>query len=64
MFAAKGIVSIDPEVLVENGLAQSNDRIKILARGVLSAKLDVKAHAFSEKALKTIEATGGSAIKI
>jgi len=64
LFERKGIATIDPEVLVNNGLAQPKDLIKILGRGELSAKVDVKAHAFSAKATKTIEANGGSAIKI
>ena len=37
--------------------------IKILGRGELKAKLDVKAHAFSDSAVKAIEAQGGVATK-
>ena len=59
-----GINSIDPEIMVANGLASSKDRIKILGKGEISAKVDVKAHAFSEKAIKTIESAGGTASKI
>ena len=59
-----GISTIDPEVLVANGLASSKDRIKILGKGELSTKVEVKAHAFSEKAIKTIESAGGTASKI
>jgi large subunit ribosomal protein L15 len=57
----KKVESIDPDVLVKNGLADDNDLIKILGRGELSAKLEVKAHAFSEKAKKAIEDNGGVA---
>jgi large subunit ribosomal protein L15 len=57
----KKVDMIDPETLVNNGLADSNDLIKILGRGELKAKLEVKAHAFSEKAKSTIEAQGGVA---
>ena len=64
LFEKKGIDYIDPEVLIENGIASKRDLIKILGRGELTAKLDVKAHAFSDKAQKMIESTGGSAIKI
>lgn len=53
--------AIDPIVLVKHGLADDNDLIKILGRGELSAKLEVKAHAFSEKAKSAIEAQGGVA---
>jgi large subunit ribosomal protein L15 len=61
---AKKIDSIDPQVLVDNGLASKKDLIKILGRGELSSKLEVKAHAFSEKAIQAIEAQGGVAIKL
>lgn len=55
------ISAIEPETLVIHGLASKNDLIKILGRGELKAKLEVKAHAFSEKAKSAIEATGGVA---
>ena len=61
---AKKLSSIDQQVLVENGLASKKDLIKILGRGELSIKLEVKAHAFSEKAISAIEAQGGVAIKL
>ena len=61
---AKKLSSIDQQVLVDNGLASKKDLIKILGRGELSMKLEVKAHAFSEKAISAIEAQGGVAIKI
>ena len=60
----KKLATIDQAVLVENGLASKNDMIKILGRGELKAKLDVKAHAFSDSAVKAIEAQGGVATKI
>lgn len=60
----KKLKVIDQAVMVENGLASKNDMIKILGRGELKAKLDVKAHAFSESAVKAIEAQGGVATKI
>ncbi|MDR0969129.1 MAG: 50S ribosomal protein L15 [Lentimicrobiaceae bacterium] len=62
--ADKGIVTITPEVLVENGMAGKKNKIKILAKGELKAKLDVKANAFSAKAMEAIQAIGGSAEKI
>ncbi|MFN3556120.1 MAG: 50S ribosomal protein L15 [Bacteroidales bacterium] len=55
----KGITVIDPAVLVDNGLASRNDRIKILGRGELKATLEVTAHKFSASAAKAIEASGG-----
>jgi large subunit ribosomal protein L15 len=57
----KKVDKIDPETLVNNGLADKNDLIMILGRGELKAKLEIKAHAFSEKAKSTIEAQGGVA---
>jgi large subunit ribosomal protein L15 len=55
---------INLEVLIEHGLAQKNDLIKILGRGELKAKIEVTAHAFSKSALAAIEAQGGVATKI
>jgi large subunit ribosomal protein L15 len=46
--------------LVENGLAHKNDRVKILGRGELKAKVDVTVHAISTTAKAAIEANGGS----
>ena len=60
----KKIEVVDLNVLVENGLAGKNDLVKILGRGELKAKLEVKVHAFSESAVKAIEAQGGVATKI
>ncbi len=55
---------INQEVLIEHGLAQKNDLIKILGRGELKAKIEVTAHAFSKSAIAAIEAQGGVATKI
>ncbi|MCD4746779.1 MAG: 50S ribosomal protein L15 [Bacteroidales bacterium] len=60
----KNLTVIDIDILTDNGLASKNDLIKILGRGELKAKLEVKAHSFSETALKAIEAQGGIATKI
>ncbi|MBO7054023.1 MAG: 50S ribosomal protein L15 [Bacteroidales bacterium] len=56
----KGITDFDNVVFVENGLATKNDLIKILANGTLTAKVNVKAQAFSAKAKEAIEAQGGT----
>ena len=56
---AKKISEITPEVLVQNGLANKKDLIKILGRGELSAKVSVSAHKFSATAQAAIEAQGG-----
>jgi large subunit ribosomal protein L15 len=51
---------VTPETLKEKGLAKRSDPVKILARGEISKKLAVKAHAFSAAAKERIEAAGGS----
>lgn len=56
----KKVKEVTPEVLVENGLAQKNDKVKILGRGELKAKLSVSAHGFSKTASAAIEAAGGT----
>ena len=60
----KKVKEVTPEVLVENGLAQKSDRVKILGRGELKAKLSVSAHGFSKTALSAIEAAGGTATSL
>ncbi|MBR6878290.1 MAG: 50S ribosomal protein L15 [Bacteroidales bacterium] len=62
--AENGIAVITPEVLVENGIVHSKELVKILAKGELTAKLEVKANAFSAKAQQAIEAAGGTCEKI
>jgi len=57
----KGLSMIDKDILVSNGLASKNDRIKILGRGEIKTKLQIKANAFSESAKTAIEAQGGAA---
>ncbi|MFL5906209.1 MAG: 50S ribosomal protein L15 [Solirubrobacterales bacterium] len=57
-FAANDEVT--PETLRAAGLAKRSDPVKVLARGELSKKLTVKAHAFSAQAKEKIEAAGGT----
>ena len=58
------LTSIDTETLVSAGLARKNDMVKILGKGTLSLKLEVSAHAFSESAVKAIEALEGTVVKL
>lgn len=52
---------VTPAVLKELGLAKRSARyIKVLGRGDLDRKLQVKAHAFSASAVAKIEAAGGT----
>jgi large subunit ribosomal protein L15 len=60
----KKISKIDIQTLIDNGLASKNNLIKILGNGKLSAKLEVEAHAFSNSAKESIEASGGKVVKI
>jgi len=55
---------INPDTLFENGLAGKKDLIKILAKGELTAVLNIKAHAFSAKAASVVESLGGTVEKI
>ena len=56
----KNITDFNVEVLSQNGLISTKDRIKILGRGELSKTINVTAHAFSAKAQKAIEEKGGA----
>ena len=55
---------IDLEALKAHGLMSKSGLIKVLGRGELTAKLEVKAHAFSAKAVEAIEAKGGVVVKL
>lgn len=53
--------TVTPERLLEKGvLSKKGLRVKVLARGQISKKLTVSAHAFSQKAKEAIENAGGS----
>ncbi|HXI01083.1 MAG TPA: 50S ribosomal protein L15 [Sphingobacteriaceae bacterium] len=58
------LTAIDFDTFREHGLASKNDLVKVLARGEVKAKLEIKAHAFSAAAQKAIEAAGGSIVKL
>ena len=55
------IAEISIETLLDNGIVSKTDNVKILGRGELSAKVTVKANAFSASAKAAIEAKGGTA---
>lgn len=59
-----GVGTIEPQTLVDAGYASKGDLVKILGNGTLTAKLEVKAHAFSKKAIEAIEAAQGTAVKL
>jgi large subunit ribosomal protein L15 len=58
---ANNLTSINLDTLQQHGLVSKNDRVKILGRGELKAKLDVTVHAFTATAKSAIENAGGSA---
>lgn len=58
------VTDITPQVLADNGIVGKKDKVKILGRGELKARLNVQAHAFSETARKAIETAGGSITRI
>ncbi|RPG53163.1 MAG: 50S ribosomal protein L15 [Flavobacteriales bacterium TMED84] len=55
---------VDIQLMIENGLVQKKDLVKILGRGELSSKLEISAHAFSNSAKESIEKNGGKIIII
>ncbi len=54
------VSSINIQLMVDNGIVGKKDKVKILGRGELKAKVNVEAHAFSTTAIKAIETVGGS----
>ncbi|MHC4597673.1 MAG: 50S ribosomal protein L15 [Planctomycetota bacterium] len=57
--------TVDPSVIQEAGLVSNlRDGLKILGKGDVSVALTVKAHRFSEAAVKKIEAAGGTVDRI
>ncbi|HET6228011.1 MAG TPA: 50S ribosomal protein L15 [Bacteroidia bacterium] len=56
--------TIDLDYLVSKGLASKNDKVKVLGRGELKSKVEIKVHAFSASAKTAIEAQGGAAVSI
>lgn len=55
----KSVKEINPQILVDNGIARKKDLVKILGRGELKSKVNVTAHNFSGSAKKAIEELGG-----
>jgi large subunit ribosomal protein L15 len=51
---------VTPETLREHGLVAKRGLVKVLARGELSKALTVRAHGFSQAAVRAIESAGGS----
>ncbi|WP_321478587.1 50S ribosomal protein L15 [uncultured Bacteroides sp.] len=49
---------------IEAKFVSTSQLVKILGNGSLTTKLEVEAHAFSKKAILSIEALGGNAVKL
>ena len=62
--ADNGIFEINPEILIQYGFAGRKELIKILGDGELTAKMTVKAHAWSKSAEEAITKVGGTIEKI
>ena len=60
----KNLTKITVDDIVAAGLASKKAKVKILADGELTQKLEVVAHAFSKKAEEAIVAAGGSRQKL
>ncbi|MCD7714268.1 MAG: 50S ribosomal protein L15 [Prevotella sp.] len=56
----KNLTKIGIAELAEAGLTNGKGLVKILAKGKLTAKVDVEAHAFSKTAEEAIKAAGGN----
>lgn len=54
------LTTIDANTLVEAGMASKRDKVKVLGDGILTLKLEVKAHAFSKRAKDAIEKLEGT----
>ena len=55
---------INMDLLVNNGMAHKNDLVKIMGRGELKSKVDIKIHAFTATAKKAIEEKGGTVTEL
>ncbi|KAA6345676.1 50S ribosomal protein L15 [termite gut metagenome] len=60
----KNLTVVDINEYIKAGFISSKQKIKILANGILTFKLEVHAHAFSKTAIAAIEAVGGNAVKL
>jgi len=61
---AKSLSKIGLEELKNAGFISKSQLVKILAKGTVTAKLDVEAHAFSKKAEEAITTAGGTIVKL
>jgi large subunit ribosomal protein L15 len=55
-----GASAINIQLMIDNGIVGKKDKVKVLGRGELKAKVSVEAHAFSAAAVTAIQNAGGS----
>ena len=60
MAVEANLTEIDIQSLLNAGFIGKNDKVKILGKGELTMKLNVKAHAFSKSAKEKIEKLNGT----
>ena len=58
------VTVMDKDYLISVNMISKNDLVKVLGNGELTAKLEVKADAFSAKAIAIIEAAGGTTVQL
>ncbi len=61
---ANNLTKISIDTLIDAGYVSPRHLVKILGNGVLKSKLEVEANAFSQSAIKAIEAVGGTVVKL
>ncbi|MBO7233751.1 MAG: 50S ribosomal protein L15 [Paludibacteraceae bacterium] len=61
---ANNLTKVGLTELVAAGYVAKTAKVKILAQGTLTAKLEVEAHAFSKTAEEAIVALGGTVVKL
>ncbi|MDR2231829.1 MAG: 50S ribosomal protein L15 [Tannerella sp.] len=60
----KQLLKIGLEELKNAGFISTSQKVKILAKGVITTNIEVEAHAFSKKAEEAITAAGGTVVKL
>lgn len=61
---AKSYTKVGIAEFIAAGFISSNQLVKVLGNGTLTAKVDVEANAFSKSAEAAITAVGGNAVKL
>ena len=61
----RNVSEVDHQSLIDNGfISKDSQLVKVLGRGELTAKLDIKLNKFSASAKAAIEAAGGTATEV